>query len=277
MRSARRRAACPRAAARSRAAPRPRRRRSCGRSRGPSRTRTAAAPRPPPRGERIARPTSSRHAAMRSPTRGHSMPSSQPRSLGIGEHDSATARAVDGAAGGHVVAEALDHGVAHLVRPRSSSCTTASVDRVAAPSRSSAASASDLPAPIPPVSPTNGGRGSVGAASASSSAAGSASAARSLGGGLFLRLGLGGRLGLVARRWPRPPARRGLGLGLGRDLGRRLGRAHRRHDRLGRDLGAREDVVGEAELRHVVEIACRLADGQPAPVARSAAPGPRRA
>src|SRR3954452_8142002 len=38
----------------------------------------------------------------------------------------------------------------------SSSCVTASVDSVAAPRRSSARSASDLPAPMPPVRPTNG-------------------------------------------------------------------------------------------------------------------------
>ena len=38
----------------------------------------------------------------------------------------------------------------------SSSWTTASVDSVAAPSSARARRASDLPAPIPPVSPTNG-------------------------------------------------------------------------------------------------------------------------
>src|SRR3954462_6511012 len=38
------------------------------------------------------------------------------------------------------------------------SWVTASVESVAAPRRSSALSASDLPAPIPPVSPTNGVR-----------------------------------------------------------------------------------------------------------------------
>ena len=38
----------------------------------------------------------------------------------------------------------------------SSSCTTASVDSVAAPSSAKARRASDLPAPSPPVSPTNG-------------------------------------------------------------------------------------------------------------------------
>src|SRR5205807_8640509 len=40
-----------------------------------------------------------------------------------------------------------------------SSCTTRSVESTAAPARSSADSAVDLPAPIPPVSPTNGIRG----------------------------------------------------------------------------------------------------------------------
>ena len=62
-----------------------------------------------------------------------------------------------------------------------SSCTTASVDSVAAPSRSSAASAVDLPAPRPPVRPTKGtlpdtARQLAAGSSASGSAASAASA-----------------------------------------------------------------------------------------------------
>src|SRR5947208_7638938 len=89
----------------------------------------------------------------------------------------------------------------------SSSCTTESVESVAAPTRSSALRASDLPAAIPPVSPTNGTRASP----------------------AIRLLGLVGRLGLGRRRGRR---RRGvlggrlvrggvLGHGLGSSLGRR--------------------------------------------------------
>src|SRR5204862_500769 len=135
-----------------------------------------------------------------------------------------------------------------------SSCTTASVESVAAPSRSRAASASDLPAPIPPVRPTKGSRGGGSAGPA----IGGLSRCSLLGrGGVVLgsglrrgdgRLGLGGGLGLVGRRGG---GRFGGGLCLGgRGLRRRLGGGlWGGADR----VDAREDVLAQAELGHVVE------------------------
>src|SRR6476620_6375212 len=94
---------------------------------------------------------------------------------------------------------------------------------VAAPRRSNAASASDLPAPIPPVRPTNGGAG-IGTS----------------GGGLVVvgRLGRGGLVGggggLVGRRSLFLGDRLGSGL-LGLDLGGDV-------DRLGREVDVRGDA-----------------------------------
>ena len=64
-----------------------------------------------------------------------------------------TGRAVHLAVGAAPPRPSARPAVAHLVAVPSSSWTTASVDSVAAPSRSKAARASDLPAPIPPVRP----------------------------------------------------------------------------------------------------------------------------
>ena len=108
----------PRARGRPRAArarPRRRPRRSSRRRRPPSRTRTAAAPRPPRRPGRVARRSARRQAAMRAPTRGHSMPSSHARSSGVANARRATAARSTAAVGRDLRAAALDHRVAHLV------------------------------------------------------------------------------------------------------------------------------------------------------------------
>ena len=100
----------------------------------------------------------STHSTTRCPTRGHSCDSSQLRSSSDGEGALGDRGAVDRRRrGDHLVAPALAHR-ATTSGSAYSSWTTASADRVAAPRRSSAASASDFPAPMPPVRPTNGGR-----------------------------------------------------------------------------------------------------------------------
>ena len=90
--------------------------------------------------------TSSRQAATRAATRGQIAASSQARSCGAANARGGDGGAVDDAAGRDVVAPAGDDRVSQ-VGEAYSSCTTASVDRVAAPSRSSSSSAVDLPDP----------------------------------------------------------------------------------------------------------------------------------
>src|SRR6478735_5375357 len=129
--------------------------------------------------------------------------------------------------------------------------TTWSVEIVAAPKRLSAAKASDLPAPMPPVRPTNGG------APPGTVVWGGAAGLGTLlvfGCGLVCDRGLFGRR-LVARNLVRGGSEL-LDVDL---IGRRLGRGcffrgRFVHGRLsGRRLG--EDVLGQAELRHVLEVA----------------------
>src|SRR6185312_14118286 len=184
---------------------------------------------------------SSRKAMTTAATRGHSTPSSHLRSSGAANTRAATA-ARSTTSPGATSAPQRSTSSARTSPAWCSSCTTASVDSVAAPSRASAASAVDLPAAMPPVSPTNGTRAALRRLRL---------LCRVLGGGVRLRLGLSlgglldrGRLvdrrglldrgGLLDRR-----ARLRLGGGL-RLLGRRA-------------LTAGEDVLREAELRHVVE------------------------
>src|SRR3954452_6479109 len=97
-----------------------------------------------------------RQRFTRSPTRGHNTPSSHLRSSGCANTSSATAlRSIcpPGATG----APKRDTSSSRTSSLASRSWTTASVESVAAPRSSSALSASDFPAPIPPVRPTKGG------------------------------------------------------------------------------------------------------------------------
>src|SRR5581483_1974945 len=105
--------------------------------------------------------SAARQAAIRSPTRGHSSPSSHSRSAAVANATRASAER----------STAPSRSMASPNRSRTavktssseySSCTTASVERTAAPARSSALRAVDFPAPIPPVSPTNGVRSGFG-------------------------------------------------------------------------------------------------------------------
>src|SRR5215218_6079667 len=187
------------------------------------------------RGSRV--PISSRQAAIRAPTRGQTCPSSQARSCG-----SAKARAAI-AARSTTPPGATSSPQRATTRSRSSgeaysSCTTASVDSVAAPSRRSASRAVDLPAPSPPVRPTNG----IGAPGPAS------------GRGGIVRLGLD-RLGLLGRGLVggdrRGLRRSGIGLQIGGDLGY-LGRGDVGHPGVRR---TGEDVFAQAELGDVVEVA----------------------
>src|SRR5918997_226248 len=98
------------------------------------------------RGSRV--PISSRHAAIRAPTRGQISPSSQARSSGDAKARAAIAGRSTTPPG------ATSSPQRATTRSRSSgeaysSCTTASVDSVAAPSRRSASRAVDLPAAGP--------------------------------------------------------------------------------------------------------------------------------
>src|SRR3954471_21690112 len=130
------------------------------------------------RGGGSARATSDRHAATRAATRGHSSCSSHARSSSVAN----AARAIAGRSTIPLGATSDPQRATTASRTSSvpySSWTTASVDSVAAPSSASAFSAVDLPAPRPPVSPTNGmtaGSGSYSAAAASSPGATSSSA-----------------------------------------------------------------------------------------------------
>src|SRR5918998_1800327 len=184
------------------------------------------------RGSRV--PTSSRQAAIRAPTRGQISPSSHARSSGDAKARAAIAGRSTTPPG------ATSSPQRATTRSRSSgeaysSCTTASVDSVAAPSRRSACRAVDLPAPSPPVRPTNGTF---------------ANAPASARGGI-VRLGFDGR-GLVGRDGLRPG-----GGGIGREVGGR--------DGLGRGrLGGRltgEDLFAQPQLGYVVEVAGTLPGG----------------
>ncbi len=74
----------------------------------------------------------------------------------VGEGVAGDRGAVDDASGRDIRRPSARRRASRTSSSAYSSCTTASVDSVAAPSRSSAASAVDFPAPSPPVSPTNG-------------------------------------------------------------------------------------------------------------------------
>src|SRR6185312_6621459 len=194
---------------------------------------------------------SSRKAMTTAATRGHSTPSSHLRSSGAANTRAATA-ARSTTSPGATSAPQRSTSSARTSPAWCSSCTTASVDSVAAPSRASAASAVDLPAAMPPVSPTNGTRAALRRLRL---------LCRVLGGGVRLRLGLslGGRGAIALGRGRlldrgRLVDRRGLldrgGL-LDRRARLRLGGGLRLLGR--RALTAGEDVLREAELRHVVE------------------------
>ena len=145
-------------------------------------------------GARAARP-----GALRAPV-GHALADPRPQQLleplalasGSAKTRARHRRAVHHAVRRDVGAEALDQRRRAPRRCRSSSCTTASVDSVAAPSRRGRASASDLPAPMPPVRPMKGdprarARDRLGSSAALGLAAASAAARRLglLGGGLL--------------------------------------------------------------------------------------------
>ena len=107
------------------------------------------------RGGSAAVETAERHAIIRSPTRGHSMASSHSRSSGVANARLASSpRSITPP--GATVGPNRSVTAASTSSEPYSSCTTRSVDSTAAPARSSASSAVDLPAPIPPVSPMNG-------------------------------------------------------------------------------------------------------------------------
>ena len=110
---------------------------------------------PAARGEGDWRSSRSRHCAILVPTRGHSRPSSQARPSSLANAALATAArsivpSAETTSPNRSVTAWRTSGSSY------SSWTTASVESTAAPRRSSASSAVDFPAPIPPVSPTNG-------------------------------------------------------------------------------------------------------------------------
>ena len=132
-----------------------RRSRSWRRRRPPVPPRTAAAPRPRRRAwspvERLAPGERSR-----SPTSGCSVRLEPGELLRVLEDDLADPGAVDGPPSERPPSPQRSTSRSRTRSSASSSWTTASVESVAAPSRPSAASASDLPAAIAPVRPTNG-------------------------------------------------------------------------------------------------------------------------
>ena len=124
-----------------------------------ARTRTAAAPPRRALAAAVSAPScSARHATIRSPTCGHSSASSQCPVLVGGERRTWRGQPRSIAPSrSQLRAEPLDDTVAYLGGARRARVPPRSVDNVAAPRRSSAASAVDLPAPMPPVRPMNGG------------------------------------------------------------------------------------------------------------------------
>ena len=181
------------------------------RSRSPSPPRTAAAPRPRrPRRRAVALQLCSRQAAVRAPTqRKQLVCSSQASSSGARTRSPATASRSTSPSRDHLVAPALDAAGRCTSSVPSSSCTTASLESTAAPRRSQAASASDLPEPMPPVKPTNSnGLGLL------------------LGGRLWLAASAGSArprpLPPARRRAPRPPASSAGASSTGGALGDRL-------------------------------------------------------
>ena len=109
------------------------------------------------RGGRVSRASSSaRHSNIRAPTRGHSIPLKPLALLGPVEDDARRSPPGRRCRPGATSSPQRSTSWSRSSGSPSSSCTTASVDSVAAPSRSNAARASDFPAPIPPVRPTNG-------------------------------------------------------------------------------------------------------------------------
>ena len=97
-------------------------------------------------------------APIRSPTRGWIWPLEPLQLVGIGEDDRADPIAVDLARRARPSAPQRSTRRESSGSVSSSSWTTASLEIVSAPSRSNAASASDFPAAIPPVSPIVSGR-----------------------------------------------------------------------------------------------------------------------
>src|ERR1700722_20101148 len=106
--------------------------------------------------------TASSHAAMRAPTSGHNRLSNQLRSSSAPANAFAAMAARSTTPPGAISAPHRSMTASTTSFSPYSSCTTASVESTCAPSSASAFSAVDLPAPMPPVRPTNDTTGCTG-------------------------------------------------------------------------------------------------------------------